>query len=123
MPNAAKVHRASWEYLRDRYRRQQQRTYDAKRLSAAKRGYDRRWRRFRLWYLRRHPLCQWPGCNLPATQVDHVVSLEGGGLHCDEGNSRGFCATHHSIKTCNENGGFGRPKVGGAVIFLPMADS
>lgn len=81
------------------------------RPSAAARGYDAQWRRFRLSYLRRHPLCV--ECleqqrAVEAVHVDHVIALEKGGAKYDESNLQGLCPHHHSVKTCREDGGFGR---------------
>jgi len=57
------------------------------------------------------PLCEWPGCNQAASEVDHVVALSKGGTN-DETNLRPLCKAHHSAKTVREDGGFGRVKRG-----------
>jgi len=85
-------------------------TYDNRRPSSHGRGYTRQWGRLRNWYLARHPICQWPGCEQPASQVDHVVPLARGGSN-DTTNLQGLCAHHHSIKTNSFDGGFGRQPV------------
>lgn len=88
----------------------------AARPSAAARGYDDRWRKFRAEYLRAHPLCSSPSCQaLPfyirpeATDVDH---LDGAGplgpRGYDPANLQALCHSCHSRKTATENGGFGR---------------
>jgi len=89
----------------------QRRAYDDKRGSAASRGYGARWRRYRLMCLRRHPLCQAPGCTRPAECVDHIVPVSGAD---DPGfwivsNHQGLCLRCHSAKTAAEDGGFGNP--------------
>ena len=43
------------------------------RPSPSARGYDRRWQRFRLWYLRRNPICL--ECGGIASEVHHVTPL------------------------------------------------
>lgn len=42
---------------------------DERRLSAAERGYDHKWRRFRNRYLRAHPICDL--CGQPSEVPDH----------------------------------------------------
>jgi 5-methylcytosine-specific restriction protein A len=81
------------------------------RASAAKRGYGRRWQRLRKMILARDPICRWPGCTMPATDVDHVVPRAAGGDD-SEGNLQGLCHEHHSLKTASEDGGFGRSVTG-----------
>lgn len=82
------------------------------RPSAAARGYTRRWREYRLSYLRAHPLCQAEGCNQPATDVDHVQPITGPDdpLFWDVGNHQGLCHACHSRKTGSEDRGQGRAR-------------
>lgn len=76
------------------------------RPSAARRGYGAHWRRLRLSVLARRPVCE--ACWLaPATDVDHHVSLAGGGTN-DEANLVPLCHACHSRKTVERDGGFGR---------------
>ena len=56
-----------------------------------------RWRRFRLWFLRRHPICKL--CPAPATQVDHIQPIAEGGAKLDESNCQALCASCHGKKT------------------------
>ena len=73
--------------------------------SAASRGYDSRWAKFRAAYQRRNPLCvQWKRAGIirPATQVDHIKPLSAGGDKYNESNLQGLCATCHSKKTARE---------------------
>ena len=77
------------------------------RQSAARRGYDRRWRRFRLWYLARNPLCEsckakTPPLLLGATDVDHVVPLACGGGRYDLSNLQALCRRCHQQKTSQQ---------------------
>ncbi len=86
------------------------------RLSSAKRGYDRRWRKYRKTYLLMNPWCveclkptinpvtgeQEPGRHVLATQVDHIVEAVNGIMDerfYDSTNHQGLCHTHHSQKT------------------------
>ncbi len=74
------------------------------RLSAHKRGYDRRWQRLRLVVLSIEPLCRI--CNelglaVPAEDVDHIVRRSDGGT--DElSNLQPLCHVCHSRKTARE---------------------
>ena len=81
-----------------------------RRSASSRRGYGRRWRRLRSWYLSAHPLCvQYvrDGELRPATEVDHIVPRRLGGTDEVE-NLQGLCKRHHSQKTAREDGGFGR---------------
>ena len=82
---------------------------DATRPSAARRGYDARWREIRLAHLKRHPICvecERLGLAVPATDVDHVVALRRGGTNAAT-NLQSLCHVHHSRKTAREDGRFG----------------
>jgi 5-methylcytosine-specific restriction protein A len=100
---------------RERYcdqHKQQVRRYDRERGTAAQRGYDSRWRKARLMFLRKHPLCvdcMKQGRVTPATDVDHIVPHRGNReLFWDESNWQALCHACHSRKTAREDGGFGR---------------
>ncbi|QJC52796.1 HNH endonuclease [Paenibacillus albicereus] len=86
--------------------------YDDLRESAAKRGYDARWRERRVRFLQQHPICL--ECYMeerltPATVVDHIIPHKGKKkLFWDENNWQPLCKRHHDIKTVTEDGGFGR---------------
>lgn len=88
--------------------------YDQYRESAAKRGYDHRWRKTRLQHLKKHPLCvdcMKEGKITPATDVDHIIAHKGDKqLFWDRNNWASRCHSHHSRKTVREDGGFGRTK-------------
>jgi len=77
--------------------------YDRKRGSAAARGYDRKWLRFRAAYLAAHPLCadcQQIGRIEAATEVHHLERLrDRPDLRLVEANCRGLCKPHHSART------------------------
>jgi 5-methylcytosine-specific restriction protein A len=90
------------------------RAYDDQRESAAKRGYDSRWRKAREGYLKRHPLCACDDCKrlpvpLPATVVDHIKPHRGDKvLFWDRSNWQPMAKPCHDRKTAKEDGGFGR---------------
>ena len=78
------------------------------RESAAKRGYDYRWRRLRRMYLNRHPVCSdihgihaRRGEVAVATEVDHIMPLSQGGTNAWN-NLQALCKSCHSIKTARE---------------------
>ena len=48
--------------------------YDHARGNSHERGYDRDWRRLRLWYLRQHPLCI--DCGAAASEAHHIETVE-----------------------------------------------
>lgn len=66
------------------------------RESAAKRGYDRKWRRIRAQFLRHNPVCE--DCGAPATEPHHRIPRSKGGTdHWD--NLMALCKTCHSRRT------------------------
>ncbi|NHO20409.1 HNH endonuclease [Acetobacter oeni] len=79
------------------------RTFDERRGSASSRGYDRKWRDFRSWFLRRHPLCldcSGAGRLKPATEVHHIQKLrDAPERRLDEGNCMPLCQACHSART------------------------
>ena len=77
------------------------------RPNAADRGYDARWRRYRRWYLARHPLCEHCkaiGRITVAKVADHIVPLRQGGAHCSQANTQSLCQACHNRKTARERG-------------------
>jgi 5-methylcytosine-specific restriction endonuclease McrA len=80
--------------------------------SAASRGYDRKWRRFRAAWLAEHPLCvmcEAHGAVVAAEVVDHIVPHQGDrGLFWQDGNHQSLCKACHNRKTVMEDGGFNR---------------
>lgn len=81
---------------------------EAKRGSAAERGYGARWRRTKARQLRVHPLCA--DCNARATDVHHLDGLgpKGPRGH-DPSNLLSLCHSCHSKRTAAEQpGGFNR---------------
>lgn len=83
------------------------------RQSAAARGYDAKWQRARLRYLREHPLCVTccrQGRLTVASVVDHIVPHRGDEQRFwDRSNWQALCKPCHDAKTARENGGFGNP--------------
>jgi 5-methylcytosine-specific restriction enzyme A len=85
-----------------------------KRESAAGRGYDARWRKYRLGYLTKHPRCAM--CNRPATVVDHIEPHRGDTRKFwDPRNHQPLCKVCHDgakksqeytgrLRGCDENG-------------------
>jgi 5-methylcytosine-specific restriction enzyme A len=65
----------------------------------APRWQDRASRRARAQQLQREPMCQWPGCGEPATEVDHLMPRHAGGSLTDPGNLQSLCWAHHQDKT------------------------
>jgi 5-methylcytosine-specific restriction protein A len=89
-------------------------TYDSQRGSSNARGYNVRWQKARVTYLRSHPLCaecERQGRTTPATLVDHIIPHKGDtNLFWDvDGNWQPLCKPCHDRKTAREDGGFGRP--------------
>lgn len=79
---------------------------------SAARGYDARWRKYRLLFLATHPLCRHclaQGRHTEATVVDHVTPHKGDHfLLWDTNNHQALCKRCHDAKTAREDGGFGR---------------
>ena len=70
--------------------------HDRTRGNSAERGYDARWRRFRTWFLNRHPMCESDkGCNRAADEVHHIHKISDGGARLDEMNCMALCRLHH----------------------------
>lgn len=95
------THRREKERRREAWRPDRDRFYDTQ-----------RWRRFRKWFLARHPLCEMDcaqqGRVTPATDVDHIKPLAEGGAPVDEANTRAACHSCHSRRTAMEQSALGR---------------
>lgn len=81
------------------------------RLSSAQRGYDDRWRKARLAFLKAHPLCamcEERGRTTAATVVDHVKPHKGDArLFWDRDNWQPLCKPcHDSGKATEEARGY-----------------
>ncbi len=60
------------------------------------------WRRFRAWYISKHPLCEQcleSSFVVEAVIVDHVRELKDGGAPYDEDNAMSLCRACHNMKT------------------------
>lgn len=96
----------------DKHKKQEQKRVDQQRGTAVKRGYNSRWQKARLTYLKSHPLCV--ECLkedkvVAATVVDHIIPHKGDQkLFWDTGNWQALCKQCHDKKTAREDGGFGR---------------
>lgn len=92
-----------------KHHRQQYRSYDDQRGTAAQRGYGSRWRKARKRFLSLNPLCvhcKAEGVIVPATVVDHIVPHKGDKeLFWDESNWQALCEHHHNAKTAKEDMG------------------
>ncbi len=77
---------------------------DARRGTAAERGYDAAWRAVRARFLREHPVCA--RCGRPATTVHHMRRKRAGGSD-DEDNLVALCASCHNAITMREDVGRG----------------
>lgn len=80
-------------------RKRKQEDTDARRGTAAQRGYGHRWRKLRYAYLSAHPLCV--QCGAPATDVDHILPRRQGGSDEKE-NLQALCHGCHAKKTLRE---------------------
>jgi len=69
--------------------------------------YAGEWRTIRAQYLVAHQSCEWAGCEMAATVVDHI---DGSGPSGDNGwrNLQALCQPCHARKTAVNDGGFGR---------------
>ena len=82
--------------------------YVQPRGSAHSRGYDRRWQRVRLTFLKNHPFCN--RCPSFAQEVHHVRPISEGGRKYDTTNLEQLCKRCHSSITAKAKGAnHGRP--------------
>jgi 5-methylcytosine-specific restriction protein A len=96
---------------------------DARRPSAAKRGYDTKWADFARRWLARFPWCgqrvdgvqyaEHSSCTALgrrelAACVDHIRALRAGGRHYDGANLQSLCGNCNRRKNIKSEGGFGR---------------
>ncbi len=96
----------------EKHKKQETQRYDRERGTAAQRGYGGRWQRYRLQYLRQHPLCvecESKGLVKPSKHVDHIKAVSGPDdpLFWAPDNHQALCHSCHSRKTVKEDGGFG----------------
>ena len=88
------------------------RQHGASRPSAARRGYNRKWAKYRAVFLREHPLCMCgpdccpDGCRDDAECVDHIQPVENGQADpkfWEPSNHQALSCRCHSRKTAREN--------------------
>lgn len=85
---------------------------EAKRGTAAQRGYGYKWQKASKAFLQAHPLCR--ECQkhdrvTAATVVDHIIPHRGDmRLFWDRKNWQPLCKPDHDEKTAREDGAFGR---------------
>ena len=60
---------------------------------ANKRGYDAAWTKFRVMFLRQHPVCK--QCSGVASVVHHIIPLDESGAKYDENNLMSLCRDCH----------------------------
>lgn len=58
-----------------------------------------KWRKLRLWFLKRNPLCS---CGADAAMVDHIQPIKQGGAKYEESNLQTMCNPCHSRKSAKE---------------------
>jgi len=90
------------------HKKKEQKRYDEQRGTAAQRGYGPRWKKYRRWYLQRHPLCvHYDDCHNVATVVDHIKPVSKGGDFWDPDNHQPMCKPCHDQKTAKQDGRWG----------------
>lgn len=95
---------------RARYCEKHAKQEDARRGSSSARGYGHAWRKLRLTILAERPLCEEceaRGLVVAAKHVDHRIARARGGTD-ESDNLASLCASCHSRKTVQEDGGLGR---------------
>lgn len=96
---------------RSGYCAKHRRAYEKERGTAAKRGYDDRWRKARLAFLKEHPICAECKDEL-ASVVDHKTPHKGDPeLFWDQTNWQELCPTCHNRKTALEDGRWGSKRI------------
>lgn len=102
MPTAPKTHRTS--HATDRAPADKR--YNEQRPERDSFYGSARWKRFRAWFLSRHPLCidcEAIGRSVAAFMVDHVIPRdERPELELDEDNCQGLCMGCHNRKTARD---------------------
>lgn len=92
----------------DEHKRVEEKRIEQQRSTAAKRGYDAKWRKYRKYYLCRNPLCVRcleKSINKAATVVDHIIPHKGDfELFWDSNNHQALCKPCHDMKTAKEDG-------------------
>nr|WP_187354041.1 HNH endonuclease [Brevibacillus laterosporus] len=91
------------------HQKKQVQQYDRERGSSTQRGYDAKWRKARIGFLKKHPLCKHcydKGLLNGATRVDHLIAHKGDKtLFWDRNNWQPLCEQCHNRKTAREDRG------------------
>jgi 5-methylcytosine-specific restriction enzyme A len=86
-------------------------THDQQRGNSAHRGYGHKWRKARISFLAKNPMCvhcQAQGFVEASNVVDHIIPHRGDQhLFWSRSNWQALCGSCHSKKTAGEDGGFG----------------
>lgn len=86
------------------HKKQHHRELDQDRPPSSKRGYGAEWRKYRIDYLMRHPLCVQCEAVVPSTVVDHIKDHGGDyNLFWDPNNHQALCKHCHDSKTAKEH--------------------
>ncbi|HGJ5863645.1 HNH endonuclease [Arsenophonus nasoniae] len=90
------------------HKRAARRRLDKQRGTRRERGYTPQWDKYRLMYLKAHPLCvmcESKGIYTPAKIVDHIIPIEGGSdvLFWWQDNHQSLCQGCHSHKTITQD--------------------
>lgn len=105
MPFRPPIHQPHGASAARRARAERDRQRQALRPGPAERGYDREWQLARKLHLANHPQCTEFGCGEPATDVDHIQSVqERPDLRLDPSNFRSMCHAHHARRTARDQG-------------------
>ena len=84
----------------EKHKKQTAQRYDKQRGTAASRGYDAQWQRFREVYMRGHPLCAMcenEGYIAKADLIHHKVPLDKGGEKYADDNLVSVCSKCHEL--------------------------
>ncbi|AYB37431.1 HNH endonuclease signature motif containing protein [Brevibacillus laterosporus] len=88
------------------HQKKQVQQYDRERGSATQRGYDAKWRKARIGFLRKHSFCKHcfdKGFLTGATVVDHIIPQKGDKtLFWYRNNWQPICEQCHNRKTARE---------------------
>jgi hypothetical protein len=115
MPTRPPLHRPPGSDASRRARAERDRQRQALRPGPVERGYDGEWQRARKHHLANHPACSVFGCTMPATDVDHIQSVQDRpDLRLEPSNFRSMCHPHHAQRTARDQG-FARTGEGNSV--------